>query len=99
MATGTGRVEKRIHVEMPMQISRAQSLGVSDLIEKAITENVSASGVRILTRRAFRPQERLLLKPLVGGEMPKPARVVYCQALAGELFGVGLQFQEEKSAA
>jgi hypothetical protein len=98
MTTGTGRVEKRIHLETPMQISRAQSLGVSDLIERATTENVSSSGVRVLTRRAFRPQERLLLKPLVGGEMPKPARVVYCQALAGDLFGVGLQFQEETAA-
>jgi hypothetical protein len=99
MAMRTGRVEKRIHLEMPVQISRAQSLGLTDLIEKAITENVSSHGIRVLTRRALLPHERLLVTPLVGSEMPTPARVVYCQPLAGQLFGVGLQFEDEKTAA
>jgi hypothetical protein len=98
MAMRTGRAEKRIHLELPVQISRAQSLGLTELIEQATTENVSSRGIRVLTRRALPPQERLLVTPLVGSETPTPARVVYCQALAGELFGVGLRFQDEKRA-
>jgi hypothetical protein len=81
---------------MPVQISRAQSLGFTDLIEKATTENVSSRGLRVLTRRALLPHERLLVTALVGSETPTRARVVYCQPLAGELFGLGLQFEEER---
>jgi hypothetical protein len=99
MDTGAGRVEKRVHLEMPVQISRVHSLGLTDHIEKTTTENVSSRGVRILTRQALQPEERLLVTPVVGSEMPKLARVVYCQPLAGEVFGVGLQFQEEKTVA
>jgi hypothetical protein len=99
MAMRTGRVEKRMPRKMPVQISRAQSLGLTKLIEKTTTENVSSRGVRVLTRRALQSQEWLLVTLLVGSEMPRSARVVYCQPLAGELFGVGLQFEEEKTAA
>jgi PilZ domain len=99
MDTGAGRVEKRVHLEMPVQISRVHSLGLTDHIEKTTTENVSSRGVRVLTRRALQPREWLWVTSVVGGEMPKPAQVVYCQPVAGELFGVGLQFQEGKKAA
>jgi len=93
MASRTGRGEKRIHLEVPMQISRLQEAGSADLAEKAATENVSSRGIRILTRRPLPPQERLLVTSLIGGEEPKPARVVYCQPLTEGVFGVGLQFE------
>ena len=100
MATRTGRVEKRTLLAVPMQLSRLQRQGSADLAEKTITENVSTHGVRVLTKRAVPPQERLLVASLVGNEEPIPARVVYCQPLAGGVFGVGLQFEqrEEKAA-
>lgn len=99
MATRTGRVEKRIPLEVPMQISGLQKPGSTDLTEKTTTENVSTHGVRVLTKRALPPQERLLLTSLIGSDRPIPARVVYCQPLAGKLFGVGLQFEDEKPPA
>jgi hypothetical protein len=99
MATRSGRVEKRTQLEMPVQISRPQSLGLTDLIEKTTTENVSSRGMRILTRRALQPHERLVVTALAGNETPTPARVVYCQPLTGDLFGVGLQFQKETTPA
>jgi len=99
MATGAGRVEKRTHLKMPVQISRGQSPDLAEFIENTTTENVCSRGVRVLTRRALQPREWLWVTPVVGSEMPKPAQVVYCQPVAGELFGVGLQFQEGKKAA
>lgn len=99
MTTGTGRVEKRVHLMMPVRISRVRRPGHTDLIGPATTENVSSRGIRVLTRRALQPQEWLLVTPLVGNEMPTRARVVYCQPHAGELFAVGLQFQKEKPVA
>ncbi|MBZ5654682.1 MAG: PilZ domain-containing protein [Acidobacteriia bacterium] len=99
MATRTGRVEKRIDREVPMQISGLQKPGSTDLSEKTTTENVSAHGVRVLTRRALPPQERLLLTSLVGSDRPIPARVVYCQPLAEGVFGVGLRFEKGEGPA
>ena len=94
MATSSGRVEKRIPLEIRVQISAVQSLGPADLIEKTTTENVSTHGVRILTKRALLPQERLLVTSLSAREEPIPARVVYCEPLAEGVFAVGLQLEK-----
>ena len=99
MATRTGRVEKRVHLEVPMQIFGLQKPGFTDLPEKTTTENISTHGVRVLTKRALPPQERLLVTSLNGSEEPMPARVVYCQPLAEGVFGVGLQFEQGKATA
>jgi hypothetical protein len=99
MATRTGRIEKRIHLEVPMQISGLQKPGFTDFPENTTSENVSTHGVRVLTKRALPPQERLLVTSLSGSEEPIPARVVYCQPLAEGVFGVGLQFEKGKATA
>ena len=98
MATWTGRVEKRIPLELPLQISGLKSLGLADLIEKTTTENVSTHGVRILTKRALLPQERLLVTSLSAREEPIPARVVYCEPLTEGVFAVGLQLEKAQLA-
>ena len=99
MATWTGRVEKRIPMELPLQISGGQSLGPAGLIiEKTTTENVSTHGVRILTKRALLPQERLFVTSLSAREEPIPARVVYCEPLAEGVFAVGLQLEKAQLA-
>ena len=98
MATSSGRVEKRIPLEIPVRISAVQSLGPADLIEKTTTENVSTHGVRILTKRALLPQERLLVTSLSAREEPIPARVVYCEPLTEGVFAVGLQLEKAQLA-
>jgi len=80
-----------------MQISGLQKPGFTDLPEKTTTENVSTHGVRVLTKRALPPQERLLVTSLSGSDEPIPARVVYCQPLAEGVFGVGLQFERKSN--
>ena len=99
MASRTGRVEKRIQLEVPMRICGLEKATSVDLTEKTTTENVSTHGVRVLTRRPLPPQEWLLVTSLVGSEEPKPARVVYCQPLPEGGFGVGLQFEKEQATA
>ncbi len=105
MASRTGRVEKRIRLEVPMRIFSLQKRGSRDLSEnrdlseKTTTENISSRGVRVLTKRALPPQERLLVTAVIGKEEPIPARVVYCQPLAAGVFGVGLQFERGEATA
>jgi hypothetical protein len=89
MPVRSGRLEKRIQLEFPVQIS---SLRDPSATECATSENVCSLGVRICTRRAWELNERLYVKPL-DGDVPMLARVIYCQRLADERFGIGLQFQ------
>jgi hypothetical protein len=99
MSVQTGRVEKRIRLEVPVQISRLETPGITDLPEKTTTGNVSTHGIRVLTKRALPPQERLLVTSPIGSEEPIRARVVYCQPLAEGVFGVGLQFEKGEATA
>lgn len=99
MATWLGRVEKRIPLEVTMQISDLQKSGFANVAEEATTENVSTHGARVLVRRALPPQEWLLVSSLIRSEAPISAQVVYCQRLAEGVFGVGLQFEKSEATA
>ncbi len=90
MSGRSGRLEKRIRLEVPVQISSPLD---PSAIERTTTENVCSSGVRIFTRRAKEQNDRLIVKSLAG-DLRTLARVVYCQRLSDGRFGVGLQFQD-----
>src|SRR5579864_4871582 len=83
-----GRLEKRIPLAIPVQIS---SLQESTAIERTTTENVCSLGIRVLTQWARELNERVIISSPVAG-LQTPARVVYCQRLPGGRFGIGLQF-------
>src|SRR5712664_1078555 len=89
MPERSGRLEKRIRLAVPMQIS---SLMDHAAPERTTTENVCSLGVRILTQRARDLNERLMIRSLMG-DLRTLARVVYCHRLPDGRFGVGLQFQ------
>jgi len=89
MPARSGRLEKRIQLAVPVQIS-----SVLDPVatERTTTENVCSLGIRILTQRARDLNEQLMIS-LLRGELPALASVVYCQRLADGRYGVGLRFQ------
>ena len=89
MPARSGRIEKRIRLAVPVQIS---SLKDPDATERATTENVCSLGVRILSERSRASNERLMISSFVG-DLRALAQVVYCQRLPDGRFGVGLQFQ------
>lgn len=89
MPQRSGRLEKRIRLEVPVQISNVQD---PSAMEQTTTENVCALGMRILTQQARELNERLMVNSIMG-DLRKLARVVYCQRLPDGRFGVGLQFQ------
>lgn len=89
MPERSGRLEKRIRLAVPVQIS---SLLDPATTVRTTTENVCSLGVRVLTERAVNVNERLMIRSL-GGDLQTLARVVYCQRLPDGRFGVGLQFQ------
>ena len=89
MPVRSGRLEKRIRLAVPVQISSLLDPGAT---ERTTTENVCSLGIRILTQRARDLNERLMISSVIGDQRTL-GRVVYCQRLPDGRFGVGLQFQ------
>jgi hypothetical protein len=89
MPPRSGRLEKRIPVVVPVEISSVQNPW---LTERTTTENLSSLGVRVLTSSAKEENERLVITSLAG-DLRVEARVVYCQRIPDGRFGVGIQFQ------
>jgi PilZ domain len=83
-----GRLEKRIRLAVPVEIS---TLKDPPATECTSTENVCSLGVRVLTQRRREPDEQLMVRFIVG-PLRSVARVVYCERLADGRFGVGMQF-------
>lgn len=89
MAVRSGRLEKRIQLTLPVQISSLYDPSTS---ERTTTENVCSLGMRVLTQKARELNERLMISSLVG-DLRALARVVYCQRLPDGRYGLGIQFQ------
>src|ERR1700688_4278828 len=89
MSLRSGRLEKRIEVAIPLQISTILDPNTA---ERTMTENVCSLGIRVLTEHARELNERLMISSL-RGDLRRLARVVYCQRLPDGHFAVGLQFQ------
>jgi len=89
MTVRSGRLEKRIRLEVPLQISSVLDSGTP---ERTTSENVCSLGMRVLSQRARELNERLMINSLMG-DLRTLARVVYCQRLPDGHFAVGLQFQ------
>jgi hypothetical protein len=89
MPVRSGRLEKRIRMAIPVQISSPLDPAAA---ERTITENVCSLGIRIFAQRARELNERLMISS-VAGDLRTLARVVYCERLPDGRFGVGLQFQ------
>jgi hypothetical protein len=88
MPARSGRLEKRIRLAVPIQISAPADPSAS---ERTTTENVSVLGVRALVRRAWDLNERVIISS-PSGNTRAAARVVYCQRTTGERFAIGLEF-------
>ena len=89
MPLRSGRLEKRIEVAIPLQIS---TLLDPETEERTTTENVCSLGIRVVTEHSRQLDERLMIRSLTSN-LRRLARVVYCQRLSDGHFAVGLQFQ------
>jgi hypothetical protein len=82
------RAESRIDIKVTaMLVGRHGKLGV----ERAITENVSSRGVRVISTSEWYTDD-IILVSLPAGHFTSAARVAYCDALAEGRFATGLEF-------
>jgi hypothetical protein len=85
----SGRLEKRIQLAVAIQIFSPLDPSAA---ERTLTENVSPLGVRIQLQHARAQNEKVIVISSTANQRT-PARVVYCHALPGGHFAVGLEFQ------
>lgn len=89
MQLKSGRLEKRIRMEVPVEVCPVLD---QSALERATTENVCSVGARVLTRQPKERNERVMVRKVLGSFWTT-GRVVYCQRLSDGRFGVGIQLQ------
>ncbi len=89
MPVDSKRIQKRTRASVALQITSAQQPLITEL---AFTENVSLHGVRVVTERAWKPGERVILKSY-HGTIQSAAKVIYCCRLAETRYAVGLELR------
>ena len=87
MAAPIGRLDRRVKEEAVVELVRADD---PQLKETAIAQNVSDRGLRVTTKRVWRPGDRVLLSSSESGFRTE-ARVVYCKRMENNRFAVGLE--------
>lgn len=89
MPAKSGRLEKRIPLAVPVEISTPRD---PSGVEHTFTQDVCSTGARVLTQRPKEKNESLVVRVLEGS-LRTQARVVYCQRLPSGRFAVGLHFE------
>ena len=87
MPTDCKRIQKRTPATVALQVSSATQPFITELV---FTENFSLHGVRVVTVRAWKPGERVIVKSY-HGSIQSRARVIYCHHLAKKRYAVGLE--------
>ena len=85
-----GRMEKRLPISIVVSLTHVRDQPVNG-IELTYTENVSAHGARVISKRNWQPGEVAQVAPLKD-ESTIRAKVVYCQKLQDDRYCVGLNF-------
>ena len=86
------RRENRIPMEIPVVLQGHQQAPGS---ETTFTENVSASGARVVSVRRWEKGAQLLFASRTG-DFRSEARVAYCHPLHGDGYALGVEFLEPK---
>jgi hypothetical protein len=82
------RIEGRIPAKGDLELS---SLDEPLIYEKALTENASHHGARVVAKKPWRPNDHVLIR-LPRWDRASRARIAYCNTLRGDAFAIGLQF-------
>lgn len=86
MQTVTSRHEDRIPLTLRIDL---RSLDIRVPVQEALTENVSPHGIRVVTSKPWRLNDRLDVRSFPG-DFRARARVVYCEPHDPDMYAVGL---------
>lgn len=89
----SGRKERRLPIIVVVRLTPLEHLDEGD--ERTYTDNLSAHGLRVHSRRSWSPGEQVEIIPLKE-ETPVRGEVVYCQKLDNQRFVVGFKFPQSR---
>ena len=89
----SGRKERRLPIIVVVRLTPLEHTAEED--ERTYTDNLSAHGLRVHSRRSWNPGEQVEIIP-VKEETPVRAEVVYCQQVDNRGFFVGFKFPESR---
>ncbi|MGB7284337.1 MAG: PilZ domain-containing protein [Candidatus Acidiferrum sp.] len=88
--TVSGRAERRLPIIVVVRLAPVER-AAGEAEERTYTDNVSAHGARLFSKRPWKPDDEILVTPR--NEETTSAKVVYCQRLADDHFAIGVKFQ------
>jgi len=87
-----GRKYRRVPIVIVVRLASVQDLP-AEAQESTYTDNVSAHGARVISRRSWQPGEEVQVTSVKDGTAIR-GNVVYCQQLETGGFCLGLNFRE-----
>jgi hypothetical protein len=84
-----GRSEHRVPIAIPVYLARAS---LPNQTEIAVAADAGAHGIRLVTRRYWRPGEVLIVSPL-SNEPGVTAKVAYCSRRLEHTYNTGLEVE------
>lgn len=87
----SGRQERRLPIIVVVRLTPLEHTAEGD--ERTYTDNLSAHGLRVHSRRSWSPGEQVEIVP-VKEQIPVRGEVVYCQKVDNDRFFVGFKFPQ-----
>lgn len=88
----SGRFERRLPIIVVVRLAPAEPASTAG-DEKTYTDNISAHGARLFSRRRWQTGDDVTVTPR--NEEAASGKVVYCQLLADDHYGIGVKFQND----
>jgi hypothetical protein len=89
-----GRMEKRLPIAIVVRLARALDEPANGA-ELTYTDNVSAHGARVISRRAWQSGDVVQITSLKD-ETTISGKVIYCQKLPDDRYCIGLNFKDRR---
>ena len=90
-----GRMEKRLPIAIVVHLASGAQNDPAGAVELTYTENVSAHGVCLVSRSAWRPGERVRVTSFKE-HIELRGKVVHCRKCDADRYAVGLTFPEQE---
>jgi hypothetical protein len=90
-----GRMERRLPIIVVVSLAYLERTNAEEA-EWTYTDNVSAHGARVFSRRAWQLGEEITLTPFK--EETASGNVVYCQRIADDRYWIGVKVKDHPTA-
>lgn len=88
-----GRMERRLPIIVVVSLAELARKS-ADGLEWTYTDNISAHGARLFTKRSWSPGEEITVTPF--REETTSGSVVYCQKLTDGRYFIGARFRDDQ---